>query len=54
MLVNPWVARRVRPAPIQIGPPFGVTVLDLPLRMPLPAKITIDVLPPIHLLDERG
>ncbi|MGZ4239896.1 MAG: lysophospholipid acyltransferase family protein [Solirubrobacteraceae bacterium] len=45
---------RIDVAPIQIGPPLGVTVLDLPLRMPLPAKITIDVLPPIHLLDELG
>jgi 1-acyl-sn-glycerol-3-phosphate acyltransferase len=45
---------RLDVAPIQIAPPFGVTVLDLPVRVPLPAKITIDVLPPIHLLDELG
>ena len=45
---------RLDVAPIQIAPPLGVTVLDLPVRLPLPAKITIDVLPPIHLLDELG
>ena len=45
---------RLDVAPIQIAPPLGVTVLDLPVRVPLPAKITIDVLPPIHLLDELG
>jgi 1-acyl-sn-glycerol-3-phosphate acyltransferase len=45
---------RLDVAPVQIAPPLGVTVLDLPVRVPLPAKITIDVLPPIHLLDELG
>jgi hypothetical protein len=30
--------------PLAIGPPFGVTVLDLPGRIPLPSKITIRVL----------
>jgi 1-acyl-sn-glycerol-3-phosphate acyltransferase len=45
---------RIDVAPIQIGPPWGVTVLDLPVRVPLPAKITIDVLPPIQLRDELG
>ena len=45
---------RIDVAPVQIAPPWGVTVLDLPVRVPLPAKITIDVLSPIHLLDELG
>ncbi len=45
---------RLDVAPVQIAPPLGVTVLDLPVRVPLPAKITIDVLPPIHLLEELG
>ena len=45
---------RIDVAPVQIAPPWGITVLDLPVRIPLPAKITIDVLPPIHLLDELG
>jgi 1-acyl-sn-glycerol-3-phosphate acyltransferase len=40
---------RVDVAPVQIAPPLGVTVFDLPGRVPLPAKITIQVLPPIDL-----
>ena len=40
---------RIKVLPISIGPPFGVNVLDLPLRFPLPAKITVEVLPPIQL-----
>jgi len=42
---------RVKVLPLSIGPPFGLNVLDLPGRIPLPAKITIQVLPPI---DVRG
>src|SRR6059058_727987 len=34
---------RLNVLPISIGPPFGVNVLDLPGRLPLPAKITIEV-----------
>jgi 1-acyl-sn-glycerol-3-phosphate acyltransferase len=45
---------RIDVAPVQIAPPWGITVLDLPVRLPLPAKITIDVLPPIDLRDECG
>ena len=45
---------RMDVAPVQIGPPWGVTVLDLPGRIPLPAKITIDILPPIDLKAELG
>ena len=30
---------------------FGVNVLDLPGRLPLPAKLTLEVLPPIDLRD---
>jgi hypothetical protein len=37
-----------------IGPPFGVTVLDLPGRIPLPSKITIRVLPPLDLDESLG
>ena len=37
-----------------IGPPFGLTVLDLPGRIPLPAKISIRVLKPIDLRDRLG
>jgi hypothetical protein len=31
-----------------------VTLLDLPARLPLPAKITIEVLPPIDLAERFG
>jgi 1-acyl-sn-glycerol-3-phosphate acyltransferase len=45
---------RLKVFPVQVAPPLGVTVLDLPLRMPLPSKITIRVLPPIDLREELG
>ena len=45
---------RLDVAPVQIAPPWGVTVLDLPGRVPLPAKITVEVLPPIDLHAELG
>ena len=45
---------RLDVAPVQIAPPWGVTVLDLPGRVPLPAKITVDVLPAIDLRSELG
>jgi 1-acyl-sn-glycerol-3-phosphate acyltransferase len=45
---------RIKVAPIQIAPPFGLTFLDLPTRIPLPAQITIQVLPPIDLDDIDG
>jgi 1-acyl-sn-glycerol-3-phosphate acyltransferase len=45
---------RIKVMPFQIAPPFGVTMLDLPLRLPLPAKITVEVLPPIDLKQRFG
>jgi hypothetical protein len=45
--------RRTSSAPC-VGPPFGITVMDLPLRVPLPAKISIQVLEPIDLRSELG
>ncbi len=45
---------RIDVAPVQIAPPWGVTVLDLPGRVPLPAKITVEVLPAIDLAAELG
>ena len=45
---------RLKVLPPQIGPPFGLTVLDLPGRIPLPAKITIRVLPKIDLKQRLG
>ena len=45
---------RLDVVPVQIAPPWGVTVLDLPGRLPLPSKITVDVLPPIELREVLG
>jgi 1-acyl-sn-glycerol-3-phosphate acyltransferase len=45
---------RVKVFPAQIGPPYGVTVMDLPGRIPLPAKITIRALPRIDLHERLG
>ena len=47
-------ALRLKVFPIQLAPPFGVTLLDLPLRMPLPSKISIRALPRIDLREELG
>ena len=40
--------------PPVLGPPAMFTVLDLPVRVPLPAKITIEVLKPIDLRSLLG
>jgi 1-acyl-sn-glycerol-3-phosphate acyltransferase len=40
---------RLKVLPVAIGPPFGITVLDLPGRIPLPAKVTVQVLEPLDL-----
>ena len=45
---------RIKVLPLVIGPPFGVTVLDMPGRLPLPSKISIRVLPPIDLREHLG
>jgi 1-acyl-sn-glycerol-3-phosphate acyltransferase len=45
---------RVKVLPVQLAPPFGITVLDLPGRIPLPAQITIQVLPKIDLRAQFG
>ena len=47
-------ALRLKVFPVQVAPPTGITLLDLPLRIPLPAKITIQVLPRIDLREELG
>jgi 1-acyl-sn-glycerol-3-phosphate acyltransferase len=47
-------ALRLKVFPVQIAPPFGLTLLDLPIRVPLPSKISIRVLPRIDLRDELG
>jgi 1-acyl-sn-glycerol-3-phosphate acyltransferase len=45
---------RIKVLPVALGPPFGVTLLDLPVRIPLPAKIAVEVLPPIDLAERFG
>ncbi|MGZ4279792.1 MAG: lysophospholipid acyltransferase family protein [Solirubrobacteraceae bacterium] len=47
-------ALRLKVLPAQIAPPLGLTVLDLPIRVPLPAKITVEVLEPIDLRERLG
>ena len=45
---------RIKVLPVSIGPPLGINVLDLPGRVPLPAKIKVRVLPPIDLREHFG
>jgi 1-acyl-sn-glycerol-3-phosphate acyltransferase len=45
---------RLKVLPVSIGPPFGINILDLPGRIPLPAKITIEVMPAIDLPGRFG
>ena len=46
--------KRLKVLPVQLAPPWGITVFDLPIRLPLPAEITIQVLPPIDLRKRFG
>jgi 1-acyl-sn-glycerol-3-phosphate acyltransferase len=45
---------RLKVLPISIAPPWGLNVGDMLGHVPLPAKITIEVLPPIDLQREFG
>jgi 1-acyl-sn-glycerol-3-phosphate acyltransferase len=45
---------RIKVLPPVLGPPVGPTVLDLPIRFPLPAKITVSVGQPIDLREKLG
>ena len=45
---------RLKVLPINVAPPWGLQVGDFLPRIPLPAKITVEVLPPIHLREEFG
>jgi 1-acyl-sn-glycerol-3-phosphate acyltransferase len=45
---------RLKVFPAQIAPPFGLTILDLPGRVPLPAKIVVRALAPIDLKRRFG
>src|SRR5213595_2522373 len=45
---------RLKLLPISLAIPWGLNVGDMLGHWPLPAKITIEALPPIHLRDEFG
>ena len=45
---------RLKVLPISLAIPWGLNVGDMLGHFPLPAKITIEVLPPIHLREEFG
>ena len=45
---------RLKVLPISIAPPWGVNVGDMLGHLPLPAKITVEALPPIDLHREFG
>jgi 1-acyl-sn-glycerol-3-phosphate acyltransferase len=45
---------RLNVFPAALGPPIGAALLDLPIRFPLPAKISIRVLKPIDLRKRLG
>jgi 1-acyl-sn-glycerol-3-phosphate acyltransferase len=45
---------RIKVLPVALAPPSGLTVLDLPPRLPIPAKITVEVRPPIDLVERFG
>jgi 1-acyl-sn-glycerol-3-phosphate acyltransferase len=45
---------RLKVLPISLAVPWGLNIGDFFAHVPLPAKITIEVLPPIHIRDEFG
>jgi 1-acyl-sn-glycerol-3-phosphate acyltransferase len=47
-------ALRVKTLPVSLALPWGVNVGDFASHLPLPAKITIEVLEPIHLRERFG
>lgn len=52
---NGWAnLTRIKVLPVAFAPPFGISLLDIPPRLPLPARITVEVLPPIDLAERFG
>src|SRR3954469_7435109 len=45
---------RLKVLPISLAVPWGLNVGDMLGHIPLPAKITVEALPPIHLREEFG
>jgi 1-acyl-sn-glycerol-3-phosphate acyltransferase len=45
---------RLKVLPLSLALPWGLNVGDMLGHIPLPAKITVEALPPIHLREEFG
>jgi 1-acyl-sn-glycerol-3-phosphate acyltransferase len=45
---------RLKVLPVSLAIPWGLNIGDMAGHLPLPAKITVEVLPPIHLREEFG
>ncbi len=45
---------RIKVLPVVLGPPFGLSIMDLPPRLPLPSQVTIKVLPAVDLRERFG
>jgi len=45
---------RLKVLPISLALPWGLNIGDMFSHIPLPAKITVEVLPPIDLREEFG
>jgi 1-acyl-sn-glycerol-3-phosphate acyltransferase len=45
---------RLKVLPISLSLPWGLNIGDMMGHIPLPAKITVETLPPIHLREEFG
>ncbi|WP_205697352.1 lysophospholipid acyltransferase family protein [Conexibacter sp. SYSU D00693] len=45
---------RLKSLPILLAPPWGLVVGDFTGHVPLPSKIVVEALPPIHLREEFG
>ena len=45
---------RLKVLPIPVAPPWGISIGDFLPRIPVPAKLTIEVLPPIDLEEQFG
>jgi hypothetical protein len=54
MLRIPKIVRSADVLPLLAGFPWGVWAIPFLPQIPIPAKITSEVLPPVHLSDELG
>src|SRR3712207_9570519 len=51
---TPLFQSRLKVLPISLALPWGVNVGDMLGHLPLPSKIVVETLPPIHLREEFG